>query len=101
MNTHCFRGKAAPGKVSVTGDGWTADKMGKGFFGMTGHWIDVEKEVSKSGAITQCWTLQSAVLGFRGIAGGHDGENLGRYFMGITDRAGITGKDFSKVSHTP
>ena len=97
MNTHCFCGKVAPGKVSVTGDGWTVDKMGKGFLRMTGHWIDVEKKVSKSGAITQCWMLQRTVLG---IVGGHDSKNLGRYFMGITDCAGITGKDFSKVSHT-
>ena len=91
--------KAAPGKVSVTADGWTVDKMGKGFLGMTSHLIDVEKEMSKSGEVTQCWMLQSTVLGFRGIAGGHDSENLGRYFMGITDHADITGKDFLKVSH--
>ena len=63
--------------------------MRKGFLGVTAHWISVE-----SGR----WTLESAVIGFRSILGGHDRENLGRYVVGFTDRAGITGKNFSKAS---
>ena len=92
-----------PGKVSVTGDSWTADKMDKGFLGMTVHWVEVKKETSKSGQTMQEWMLWMSVIGFRNIAGGHDRENLGRYFMGITDCIGITGKNSSKASltHSP
>ena len=75
-----------------------ADKMSKGFLGMTAHWIDIEEEQLKSGQTVQHWMLRGVVIGFRCIAGGHNGENMGRYFMGITDRVGITGRTFLKVS---
>ena len=89
--------------MSVTGDSWTADKMDKGFLGMTAHWVEVKKEMLKSGQTTQEWMLRMSIIGFRNIAGGHDGENLGGYFMGITDCVSITGKNSSKASlmHSP
>ena len=90
----------APGKILITADGWTADTTSHGFLGMTAHWIDVELEEIREGEVKsrQKWSLQSAVVGFRGLSGGHDGENLGRYFMGLTDHVGITSKTESKVS---
>ena len=84
----------------MTADGWTADKMNKSFLRMTAHWIGVKIETLKTGKTRQDWTLQNAVVGFQRIAGGHDGQNEGRYFMGITDHAGITEKNESKVSPT-
>ena len=70
------------------------------FLGMTAHWINVKTQEVGDGMTKGIWTLKSAVIGFRGISGGHDGENMGRYFMGVTDRVGITGKNHLKVSHT-
>jgi hypothetical protein len=49
---------------------------------MTAHWIEVKNKQ---------WTLRSEVVGFRGISGGHDRDNLGNYFMGLCDRVGICG----------
>ena len=63
--------------------------MKKGFLGLMAHWIVVGDGV---------WELQVAVIGFKSISGGHDGLNLGRYMVGLMDRVGITGQDFSKVS---
>jgi hypothetical protein len=34
--------QAAPGKISCTADGWTADTTKAAFLGMTAHWIDVK-----------------------------------------------------------
>jgi len=80
--------------VSITADVWMADKMKKGFLGMTAHWIKVEV-VSEN---EECWTLKSAVIGFQMISDGHDRKNLGHYIVGITDRVGITGHNSFKVS---
>ena len=80
----------APGKISSTADGWTADTTKASFLGMTAHWIEV-----KEGK----WKLRSEVVGFKSILGDHSGWNLGRYFMGLCDRVGICDKDGSKVSH--
>ena len=92
--------KHAPGKISITADGWTADTTSHAFLGMTAHWIDVETQEVEDGMTKEVWTLQSAMIGFHGISGGHDGGNMGRYFMGVTDRVGITGKNHSKVTCT-
>ena len=81
----------APGKVSTTADGWTADNTKQGFLGMTAHWIDVDKDGK--------WTLRAEVVGFRLIRGTHAGSNLGRYFVGLCDRVGIMSRSHSKVSH--
>lgn len=79
----------APGKVSITEDGWSADTTKAGFQGMTAHWIEV-----KDGK----WKMRAAVIGFKDISGAHSGENLGRYAVGLLDRVGIMSKTSSKVS---
>jgi hypothetical protein len=78
----------APGKVSTTSDGWTADNTKGAFLGMTAHWIEV-----KDGK----WKLRAEVVGFQPISGEHSGDNLGRYFVGLCDRVGIMSKNESKV----
>jgi hypothetical protein len=78
----------APGKVSTTCDGWTADNTKGSFLGMTAHWIEVKDET---------WKLRSEVVGFQPISGKHSGDNLGRYFVGLCDRVGIMSKNESKV----
>jgi len=55
---------------------------------MTAHWIEV-----KDGK----WKMRAAVIGFKGLSGAHDGDNLGRYSVGLLDRVGITSKTGSKV----
>lgn len=82
-------GQNIPGKVSCTADGWTADNTKGSFLGMTAHWIDV-----KDGK----WTMRSEVVGFKGISGEHSGWNLGRYFVGLCDRVGISNSSESKVT---
>jgi hypothetical protein len=57
---------------------------------MTAHWIEVKDDK---------WELRSEVVGFQGISGGYDGNNLGRYFMGLCDHVGICGPTESKVRH--
>lgn len=81
------------GMISITADGWTADTTKTGFLGMTAHWIEV-KEDGK-------WVLREAVIGFKPTVGTHDGDNLGRYMMGLLDRVGITSKTTSKVCWFP
>jgi hypothetical protein len=80
--------QAAPGKVSITIDGWTADHSKKSFLGVTAHWIDVSDLK---------WTLRSAVIAFRMVSGSHTGENLARYLLSLCDRVGITSHYSSKV----
>jgi hypothetical protein len=80
--------QAAPGKVSITIDGWMADYSKKSFLGVTAHWIEVSN--SK-------WTLRSAVIAFRTVSGSHTGENLARYLLSLCDRVGITSHYSSKV----
>jgi hypothetical protein len=78
----------APGKISTTADGWTADNTKGSFLGMTAHWIDVKEDK---------WKLRSEVIGFQGISGDHSGLNLGRYFIGLCDRVGICSQNGTKV----
>lgn len=80
--------QAAPGKVSITADGWLADTTKMGFLGMTVHWIEV-----KEGK----WKLRGEVIGFKSLSGNHSGENLGRYAVGLLDHVGIMDKKQSKV----
>lgn len=82
--------KEAPGKISTTADGWTADNTKGSFLGMTAHWIEV-----RDGN----WSLRSEVVGFQPLSGEHSGWNLGRYFVGLCDRVGIFNKDGSKACH--
>ena len=58
--------------------------------GITAHWIEVKSLGS--------WTLCSEVIAFKGIAGAHTGENLGRYFFGLCKQVGIVGNTDTKVS---
>lgn len=46
---------------------------------------------------TGTWTLQSQVVAFKGMSGAHSGENLGHYFVGLCERAGIVSGQSSKV----
>jgi len=59
-----------------------------GFQGMTAHWIEV-----KEGK----WKMKVAVIGFKALSGGHSGENLGRYSVGLLDCVGIMDKTGTKV----
>ena len=76
------------GVISITTDGWTIKTTKEGILGMTAHWIHIEEEK---------WTLKVAVIGFKVTIGGHDGDNIGRYMVGITDRVGITSKTDANV----
>ena len=64
-------------------DIWSADTMKTEFQGITAHWIAVKKGK---------WKIKAAVIGFKVLSGGHSGENLGRYFMGLLDCIGIMSK---------
>ena len=86
--TDLCKWQAAPGKVSVTFDGWSADTTKTGFQGMTAHWIDV-----KEGK----WKMRAEVIGFKAISGNHGGENLGRHAVGLLDRVGIMDKKGTKA----
>jgi hypothetical protein len=55
---------------------------------MTAHWIEVTDGK---------WKLRAEVVGFQPISGEHSGENLGKYFVGLCDRVGITSEKHSKV----
>ena len=74
--------------MSITQDGWSADTTKVGFQGMTVHWIAVTEGK---------WKLRSAVIGFKALSGGHSGENLGRYSVGLLDCVGIMDKTRTKV----
>jgi hypothetical protein len=56
---------------------------------MTAHWIEVKDGI---------WKMRGSVIGFKAISGAHDGENLGRYTVGLLERVGIMDKKSSKVS---
>jgi hypothetical protein len=76
--------------MSITADGWSAETTKMGFLGMTAHWIEVKGNE---------WKMRSAVIGFKAISGAHNGENLGRYVVGLLDRVGIMDENRSKASH--
>jgi hypothetical protein len=60
------------------------------FLGMTAHWIEVKGNK---------WKMRSEVIGFKALSGAHNGENLGRYAVGLLDRVGIMDKNSSKARH--
>jgi len=41
--------------------------------------------------------MKAVVIGFKALSGGHSGENLGRYFIGLLDHIGIMSKTRTKV----
>ena len=71
---------------------WSADTTKAAFLGVTAHWIDVK---GREGGET--WEMRSEVIGFRSVSGDHSGKNLGRYFVGVSDRIGIMNTKRSKV----
>lgn len=92
LETYLFFVQASPGKISTTADMWTADTTKAAFLGVTAHWIEVKR------GFEEMWTMRSEVIGFRTVSGDHSGKNLGRYFVGVCDRIGITNTVQSKVS---
>jgi hypothetical protein len=62
---------------------WSSDTTKAAFIGVTAHWIEVKKG---------SWVMRSEVIGLRSVSGDHGGENLGRYFVGVCDRIGLTSK---------
>jgi hypothetical protein len=62
---------------------WSTDTTKAAFLGVTAHWIEVTHEK---------WRLRSEVIGLRSVLGDHGGENLGRYYVGVGDRIGLTAK---------
>ena len=80
----------APGGISSTADGWTADNTKGSFLGMTASWIEV-----KGGK----WKLRSEVVGFQPVSGDHSGWNLGQYIVGLCDCVSIFNKNGVKVRY--
>ena len=72
----------------MTQDGWSTDTTKMGFQGMTAHWIEVKDDK---------WTMRAVVIGFKALSGAHNGENLGRYTVGLLDHVGIMDKKGLKV----
>jgi hypothetical protein len=81
--------KGLPGKALITVDGWSVNSTRAGFIGITAHWIRVTKKGE--------WVLEARVIALRGLSGNHGGKNLGRYVVGLCDRVGLMGNDWSKV----
>lgn len=54
---------------------------------MMAQWIDVQPHA---------WTFRAEVIAAHKILGDHSGVNLGRQFVKLTDRVGITSKDPAK-----
>jgi hypothetical protein len=88
LQTYQLSRQMTPGRISTTADMWSADTTKAAFLGVTAHWIEI-----KNGT----WEMRSEVIGFRSVSGDHSGENLGRYFVGVCDRIGITSKVFFKI----
>lgn len=63
---------------------WTQDTTSDPWIGLTGHWVQVDRED---------WRIRSEVLGLRIVMGNHGGENLGRFMLGMLDRVGVTAKN--------
>ena len=78
------------GRVSTTTDLWSVDQTKASFMGVTAHWIE-------SDSSSTAWKLRSEVIAFKGISGRHSGINLGRYFIGVCERAGVIGRNSAKV----
>ena len=75
----------APGQISTMADMWSADTTKAAFLGVTAHWIEVKNGM---------WKMRSEVIGFQSVSGDHGSKNLGRYFVGVCDRIGLTPKVF-------
>lgn len=88
------------GLISLTADGWTVDSTKASVLGMTAHWIEstwIEIEKGNGKSKVEKWELNAAVIGFKATTGGHEGENMGRYMVGLMDRVGIISREHTKV----
>lgn len=79
----------APGDVSANWDMLTKANTSEPFLGMLGFWIEVLD--------TGKWKLRTEVLALHRVFGDHGGDNLGKYFIRLTDRAGLTSRTHNKV----
>jgi hypothetical protein len=69
----------APGKVSLTFDGWTSEIM-TAYLGVTGHFLTAE------------WELCSVLLAFMELQGRHTAENTADALYTVIKDFGIEGK---------
>ena len=81
--------QAAPGKVLVTANGWSAPMTKASYFGMTGHWINMSSDGK--------WTMHQLVLDCKPISGSHSGKNLACFFISICHHVGVISDGGSKV----
>ena len=80
------------GQVLTTTDLWLVDQTQISFMGITVHWIETNPANGD-------WELSSTVIAFHAISGAHDGANLGWYFVGLCNCAGIFDSSDSKVHY--
>lgn len=71
--------QAAPGKISLTADGWSSRTM-RGYFVVTAHWIDVD------------WTLQHSILRFIYFPRPHNSSTTATLLTQIIHQYGIESK---------
>ena len=69
----------APGKISLTFDGWTSEIM-TAYLGVTAHFLTAE------------WELRSVLLAFTELQGRHTAENAADTLYNIIKDFGIEGK---------
>ena len=67
----------APGRISITTDGWTS-KPSVDYLGITGHWVDKN------------WELQSVLLNFADPPAEHTGVNLKSSVIDVLHEFDIT-----------
>jgi hypothetical protein len=62
--------QSAPGKVSLTFDGWTSSTM-KAFIAVTAHFV------------TNDWELKSNLISFAELPGSHSGANMAAHLFNL------------------
>ncbi|KAF9060115.1 hypothetical protein BDP27DRAFT_1370813 [Rhodocollybia butyracea] len=67
------------GLVATCGDMWSSPSNKMPFFGAMSSYILIIPRKKKR----PLWKLKSTILGFRSVEGAHDGDNLGRYYLGM------------------
>lgn len=77
--------KGIVGLVATCADMWSSPSNKMPFMGANGAYIVIKMRKGKRPQ----WVLKTTILGFRGVEGAHDGENLGRYLFSVYQRAGI------------
>lgn len=69
----------APGRVSLTFDGWTS-KIMTAYLAITAHYITAD------------WTLRTELLSFGELLGSHSGENMAQELYDICKKYNIVHK---------